>query len=151
MIKVTIYMPEQISDEKLEFAVISAKYQGKWIFCRHRSRTTWEIPGGHREKGESIEACARRELFEETGARIFTLNRLCVYSAESEHGIGYGMLYFADVTELGELPPEFEIAEIQLFDSQPSNLTYPAIQGHLYYYVQSWLDQKESNKEGDIT
>ena len=28
---------------------------GKWVFCRHKERNTWEIPGGHREMGEAIE------------------------------------------------------------------------------------------------
>lgn len=31
---------------------------------------TWQFPGGHLEYGESIDACARRELFEETGLSI---------------------------------------------------------------------------------
>lgn len=31
---------------------------------------TWHFPGGHLEFNESIEACARREVFEETGLRI---------------------------------------------------------------------------------
>jgi len=31
---------------------------------------TWQFPGGHLEYGESIEACARRELKEETGLSI---------------------------------------------------------------------------------
>lgn len=31
---------------------------------------TWQFPGGHLEFGESIGACARRELFEETGLTI---------------------------------------------------------------------------------
>ena len=31
---------------------------------------TWQFPGGHLEFNESIKACARRELFEETGIKI---------------------------------------------------------------------------------
>lgn len=31
---------------------------------------TWSAPGGHLEFGESIDACARREVLEETGLEI---------------------------------------------------------------------------------
>jgi 8-oxo-dGTP diphosphatase len=31
---------------------------------------TWAFPGGHLEFNESIEACAKREVFEETGIHI---------------------------------------------------------------------------------
>ena len=31
---------------------------------------TWAFPGGHLEFNESIEDCARREVFEETGIRL---------------------------------------------------------------------------------
>ncbi len=31
---------------------------------------TWSLPGGHLEWGESVEQCAAREVFEETGIRI---------------------------------------------------------------------------------
>ena len=34
---------------------------------------TWAFPGGHLEFNESIEACARREVLEETGIRIKNL------------------------------------------------------------------------------
>lgn len=26
----------------------------KWVFCKHKERETYEVPGGHRESGETI-------------------------------------------------------------------------------------------------
>ena len=142
MIQVFTYECNRIDDSKLMFAVISARYEGKWIFCRHKARKTWEIPGGHREIGEPIEACARRELYEETGALAFDLIPICAYSASDGTGIGYGMLYYAEVASLGEIPSEFEIGEISLCEAVPPELTYPEIQGTLFTYTEDWLNQK---------
>lgn len=36
---------EDAADELLKFAVIFAKTQNKYVFCRHRDRDTWEVPG----------------------------------------------------------------------------------------------------------
>ena len=41
---------ESIADELLKFAVIFAKTQNKYVFCKHKDRDTWEVPGGHRGK-----------------------------------------------------------------------------------------------------
>ncbi len=98
---------ETVTDEKLRFAVIIARSGPNLIFCRHRDRDTYEMPGGHREPGESIEACARRELEEETGALTYTLTPLCVYSVTGKNRVStgeetFGMLYVADVLSGGK-------------------------------------------------
>ncbi len=139
MIKVTFHDQTEITDELLKFAVIAAKYNSKWLFCRHKQRTTWEIPGGHREPGENILETARRELREETGAVDFKINPICVYGVECNGDVTYGMLCYAKVKTLGELPPEMEIGEIKLFDTLPDELTYPAIQSYLFEKVIEWL------------
>ena len=94
MIQVAFY--DTAEDSVFDFAVIIAKKDGKWLLCRHKERTTWEFPGGHREKGERIEDAARRELFEETGAKDYTLQPICAYSCMKQGGdASFGMLYYA--------------------------------------------------------
>jgi len=44
---------------------------------------TWVPPGGHCEDGESIEACARREFYEETNYRLGDLHLLTQF--EDDH------------------------------------------------------------------
>ena len=85
MVDVKFY--DKAEDSLLKFAVIVARAEGKWIFCKHRQRDTYEIPGGHRETGESIFEAACRELREETGAIDFKLTPVCVYSVLGKNSI----------------------------------------------------------------
>ena len=78
MLAVKFY--EDVKDELLRFAVVIAKHDGKWVFCKHKERETLEFPGGHREAGELILETAKRELMEETGAVKFEIRPICVYS-----------------------------------------------------------------------
>ena len=61
MVEVKFY--DEIDDRLLKFAVIIAKTDNKWVFCKHRERETYEVPGGHRENGEQILDTAKRELW----------------------------------------------------------------------------------------
>lgn len=136
MVQVTFHDPNLIPEAQLKFAVIAARYDGQWVFVRHKQRATWEIPGGHREPGEAIGDTARRELQEETGALEFSLRPLTVYGVTRDGVTTYGMLFSAEITQLGPLSEAVEIGEITLTDSLPAALTYPAIQPTLYRYVE---------------
>lgn len=129
-----VYFYDQAADELLRFAVIITKHQGKYVFCKHRQRDTLEIPGGHREPGETIEITATRELQEETGAIDFDLKPVCVYSVAEPgnfHGQEtFGMLYFAEVRSF-DPKLHMEIEQIIFLDSCPERWTYPTIQPFL--------------------
>ena len=71
--EIEFYKKNEIENNKLLYAIIVAKYNDKWIFVKNKERDTWEIPAGHREKNEEIEITAKRELFEETGAKEFKI------------------------------------------------------------------------------
>lgn len=60
MLEVKFY--DTVDDSFLKFAVIISQSNGKWVFCKHKERDTYEAPGGHREAGEDIIETAKREL-----------------------------------------------------------------------------------------
>lgn len=115
---------DSITDELLKFAVIISKSNGKWVFCKHKERDTYEVPGGHREENESID---------ETGATQFVINPICVYSVTGKNRVNdsseetFGMLYFADIIMFEE-ELHSEMEKVVLLDELPTEWTYPLIQ-----------------------
>ena len=118
------------------YTVVFARYDGKWLYSRHNARTTWETPGGHIEPGETALDCAKRELYEETGATEFRIVPMFDYSVTTEKGCSKGQVFCAYINKLGAIPPESEMAETKLFDTIPPSITYPEILPVLYAEVQ---------------
>ena len=131
---------ENVDDKKLKYAVIAARHNGKWIFCKHKRRNTYEIPGGHRESGETILETAKRELYEETGAVEFDIIPISIYKVDD-----YGMLYYADIHKFGEMP-DFEMECIYCFDELPNNLTHPFIQPALFKKAIQFVKKQNGEK-----
>lgn len=145
--EILFYPTSQIDSASMQYVVIAARYQDKWIFCRHKKCKTWDIPGGHVEPGETVLEAARRELWEETGAEDMKITPVCIYSVLKNEIKSYGMLCYADVTKLGELPSQFEMAEVRLADKLPVELTHPEIQPELFRYVQGWRNVQSNAGE----
>ena len=143
MLKVKFY--DSVDDSLLKFAVIVSQSNGKWVFCKHKGRDTYEVPGGHREPEESILETARRELQEETGAVKFEIKPICVYSVTGKTRVNatgeetFGLLCFAEISEFAkELHSEME--KVVLMDELPENWTYPLIQPKL---IEKYLEIKK--------
>lgn len=129
---IRVAFPETVEDSSIRFSVIVARMNGRWLFCRHKDRSTLECPGGHREPGETPEETARRELYEETGAIAYRLTRIGPYTVKRLGGsTGCGMLYRAEVDALGPIPAGSEIAQVLHRDELPEAWTYPDIQPYL--------------------
>lgn len=124
---------DTIDDALLKFAVIISRTENKWVFCKHRERETLEIPGGHREIGETISETAKRELREETGANKFLIEPICVYSVIGKNRVNdtgeemYGMLFLAKI-ESFEKELHSEMEKVIITDELPTRWTYPLIQ-----------------------
>lgn len=132
MMSVNFY--EKCDDGLLKFAVIIAVHKEKYVFCKHKERNTLEVPGGHREEGETIDETAVRELYEETGALDFDIEPICIYSVTDKDNFDgketFGKLYFADIKTF-ESQLHSEIEKIVITHSLPDNWTYPLIQPEL--------------------
>ena len=134
MLEVKFY--DTADNSLLKFAVIISKSDNKWVFCKHKARNTFEVSGGHREHGESILDTAKRELYEETGAVVYKIEPVCIYSVIGKTRVNdtgeesYGMLYFAKITEF-ESQLHSEIEKVFKLDELPTEWTYPLIQPKL--------------------
>ena len=137
MESIQVNFHEQVEDELLKFAVIISKTDGKWVFCKHKTRDTYEVPGGHREMGETIFETAERELREETGAIDFNISPICVYSVKGKTKVNekiddesFGMLFYANIFSF-EKELHSELEKIIVTNDLVDNWTYPLIQPKL--------------------
>lgn len=133
MIQVSTHLlpPESLEANELNYVVMGARYLDKWIFVRHRQRTTWEMVSGHIEAGESADEAAHRELSEEAGVVNSSLKVLCDYEVSVKGKQEYGRFYGVVVYELN---PQFEheIEELIMADTLPGALTYPEVHTKLF-------------------
>ncbi|MDR1736729.1 MAG: histidine phosphatase family protein [Oscillospiraceae bacterium] len=153
MVKTDLFTPGQTDDydscivrtadlgalKVYRFTVIFARYRDKWLYCRAKTREGYETAGGHIEEGETPLEAAKRELFEETGAVKYEIIPAFDYSVHVNTAYSNGRVFFAKVGELGDLP-DFEMAEVKLFDAIPDEMRFPKILPILYDKMQMWLN-----------
>lgn len=118
---------------------------GQVLLVRHTYVEGWSLPGGGMKRGETLEAAARREVREEAGAEMGTVNFVGTYSNfdhwKSDHNV---VFLCTDFRITGK--SDFEIAEQRLF---PLNaLPVDTFPGHRQR-IEEVRDGKDSPKFGE--
>jgi len=129
------------------YTVVFARRISEWLYARQKGRDTFETAGGHIEKGETPLECAKRELYEETGAVKFYIHPAFDYAVHTDTSFAYGQAFFADVESVGDIPPGSEMAEVREFHTIPEKMTYPAILPVLYTEMYKWLGLDKAESE----
>lgn len=106
-------------------------WQDRVLLCRRAIEPRsgfWTIPAGYLEIGESTEAGARREAFEEARARIEIEGLIAVYNVVR---IGQVQLLYRARLLSPQVEPGPETEELDLFDWQAipwDDLAFPTVQ-----------------------
>lgn len=87
--------------------LVLCRFQGQWVLTRNRKRGL-EFPGGKREKDETIEETAIREVYEETGGVASHLHFLGQYKVHDANKSFVKSIYY---TELSEIVPKQDYLE----------------------------------------
>jgi len=87
---------------------------GEVLLVRHTYMDGWYLPGGAVDRGETLDAAARREAREETGAELHNLRLVGAYTNFKEWKSDHNVLFLStDFTLDGK--PDHEIAELRFF------------------------------------
>lgn len=85
---------------KPKHVLMLAKYNERWLLTEHPKRGL-EFPGGKIEEGESLEKAVIREVYEETGAIIETVEWLATYYVQEKEPFAKAV-FIADVSRMDD-------------------------------------------------
>lgn len=118
------------------------KYQDHLVFVKHISRGE-EMPGGHRESGESLMDCLKRELKEECGItelkniKPVAIQEIKVSAPKPQnynytYPISYQVVFYAETTDLENFEPSLDSVGRVL-------IPIDNIKNHLFYKKYQYL------------
>lgn len=78
---------------------VICRLKDEWLLTAHKERGL-EFPGGKVEEGESARTAAIREVMEETGGEIETIQYVGQYKVEGKSATIIKNVYFAEIAKL---------------------------------------------------
>jgi 8-oxo-dGTP diphosphatase len=112
------------------FAIIHK--DDSYLLCYNVYRNQWELPAGKRELGETYEECAIRELYEETGQNLDSMEFKGLIKMKNVKGsIQYNPVYYRKVEEIQPFIENNETNDIMLWNQEIELNEYDDIDLHL--------------------
>jgi 8-oxo-dGTP diphosphatase len=120
-----IVLTSQLPPRELTATALVLAFDGDRLLQTKLAARGWDIVGGHIEPGETPEAAARREAYEEAGARLGELHLLgyqrlrllcpCPTSYRYAYPDSYQVFYWAQIEALDDFIPTEEAEGRALF------------------------------------
>ncbi|WP_338472006.1 nucleoside triphosphatase YtkD [Niallia sp. XMNu-256] len=93
--------------KEVEHVLVICRFYDQWLLTKHKERG-YEFPGGKREAGETLEEAAKREVNEETGASLNSLEFIGEYKVSDEKGSFVKAIFIGEVEKLEPKTNYFE-------------------------------------------
>lgn len=119
--KVTLSFEKNPFSSEPKHVWVICRYEGRWLLTRHSDRGL-EFPGGKVEQGEIAEEAAVREVAEETGGIIASLEYIGQYKVIGKDKIIVKNIYFAEIESLQPRDDYMETYGPVLLDELPDHI-----------------------------
>jgi 8-oxo-dGTP diphosphatase len=104
-----------------DHVLVLCSFRGDWVLTRHKIRGM-EFPGGKKERGETAEEAAVREVFEETGGRAENLLFLGQYKVHDDQKSFVKSIYFTELANMAVKNSYLETEGPVLLSRLPDNI-----------------------------
>lgn len=105
--EVTFSFSDHPFSKEPKHVLVICRYENNWLLTNHKERGL-EFPGGKVEYFESAEQGAIREVKEETGAMLNSLDYIGQYYVDGKRDQVVKNVYYGDVKELIDQPTYYE-------------------------------------------
>jgi len=106
---VSFFYKRNALDKKANHVLVICRFFNQWLLTKHKKRGL-EFPGGKVEPFETLEEAAKREVEEETGAILQTLEFIGEYEVKGEEDSFVKAVFYGEVETLSVKEDYFETA-----------------------------------------
>lgn len=104
----------------VSYITVAIFRNGKYIFVKRRTSSQLELPEIEKNQGEKPREAVRRLLTDKLGVISARLDFITAYSRTNESDVEYGLLYCADIEELGPFPHS-DLGSVYYLDNPPED------------------------------